>query len=142
MVVSKRLAKFGLKLIVGDLVYASPGSDEDGIEANTEIGNDALEAKESENERSREKESDDGYSNSRAQRNKRPVITIDERNIDKHTIYDLLLPLPGYDITYPSNEAAGWYTELLAQDGLSEMDFKQSVKYLARSLIVTVFIDY
>lgn len=139
-VVSKRLAKFGLTPIVGDLVYASPGSDEEDIEADTEIVNDESQLKEPENERSTEKEGDGGDCKSRAQRNQRKVIAIDESNMQNYTINDVLLPLPGFDITYPSNEVAGWYTELLEADGLSELDFKQSVKYLAHSLIYFLFI--
>ncbi len=134
-VVSKRLAKFGFKPIVGDLVYA-PGDEGDDSELQTEIDKDESQQEEAESEKAVEMEGDGAKKNKRkVQRNQRKVIFVDESNIDKYTINDVLLPLPGYDISYPSNEVADWYTELLAVDGLSEMDFKRSVKYSSHSLI-------
>ncbi|XP_057372375.1 pseudouridylate synthase 7 homolog [Daphnia carinata] len=124
-VVSKRLSTFGPKPIVGDLVYA-PGSSNDDVDPEIEMENeDQVEA---ETDQSNEKDVDGEKSNKKAQRNQRKVIFIDENNIHNYTINDVLLPLPGFDITYPANEVAKWYTELLQADGLSEMDFKQSTK--------------
>lgn len=119
-VVSKRLAKFGLQPIVGDLVYA-PGQAEEGQEADFEL----------EEQTEEEGAATDGSaspSGQRAQRNQRQVIFVDEKNIGDYTIQDVLLPLPGYDILYPANEVAQWYQELLAADGMAETSFKQSVK--------------
>lgn len=110
---------------MGDLVYA-PGVEHD-VEPDTENENDEIHEKE-ETEEEASAESKNESSNKRAQRNARPVIALDESNISNYTIHDVLLPLPGFDITYPSNEVANWYTELLVVDGLTEMDFKQSVK--------------
>lgn len=127
-VASRRLAKYGLTPILGDLVYA-PGHEND-VEAETEIDQEEIPPKEeeAEPEASSVTESDDSSSRNRAQRNARKVIAIDAINIANYTIHDVLLPLPGYDITYPSNEVANWYTELLNADGLTELDFKRSVK--------------
>ncbi|EFX80696.1 hypothetical protein DAPPUDRAFT_318408 [Daphnia pulex] len=94
-IVSKRIAKFGAKLIVGDLVYA-PG--------------------------------DSGRRDNKRQHNQREVIFIDQNNIHKYTIYDVVLPLPGCNITYPANEVAGWYKDLLLADGLLEKDFNSGLR--------------
>jgi tRNA pseudouridine13 synthase len=83
-IVSRRIAKFSLNLIIGDLVYDP-------------------------------------------QHNQ--VIFIDDGNIHKYTIYDVVLPLPGPDIIYPANEIAGWYDDLLKADGLSEEDLNRNSKY-------------
>ena len=91
-IVSKRIAKFGLKLIIGDLVFAQ-GNDNNGLH------------------------------------NQREVIFIDDGNIHKYTIYDVVLPLPGPDIIYPANEDIDWYDDLFKADGLSEKDFKLKSKY-------------
>lgn len=113
-------------------MYA-PGDEGDDSELQTEIDKDESQQEEAESEKAIEMEGDGAKKNKRkVQRNQRKVIFVDESNIDKYTINDVLLPLPGYDISYPSNEVAGWYTELLAVDGLSEMDFKRSVKYILR----------
>ena len=120
---SKRIAKFGLKPILGDLVYVpgSEGDDMDAEIANNENVPDEL--------GSSDKEGDGDKTRGRAQRNQRKVMTINESNINEFSMKDVLLPLPGFDIEYPANEVANWYTELLAEDGLSESDFKRSVKY-------------
>jgi tRNA pseudouridine13 synthase len=67
--------------------------------------------------------------NKNRQQNQREVIFIDQNNIHKYTIYDVVLPLPGCNITYPANEVAGWYEDLLLADGLLEKDFNLSLKY-------------
>ena len=89
-IVSKRIAKFGSKVIVGDLVFPK--------------GNNG-------------------------QHNQREVIFIDDGNIRKYKIYDVVLPLPGPDTIYPANEIAGWYDDLFKADGLSENDFHLNSKY-------------
>ena len=89
-IVSKRIVKFGSKVIVGDLVFPK--------------GNNG-------------------------QHNQREVILIDDGNIRKYKIYDVVLPLPGPNTIYPANEIAGWYDDLFKADGLSEKDFKLKSKY-------------
>lgn len=92
---SKRIAKFGLKPIIGDLVYAPASGGSDAV-------------------------SDENGT----------VLFITEGNIHNYTINDILLPLPGSDDTiYPSNEVAGWYTDLLLMDGI--LDFKERIGFVA-----------
>ena len=51
---------------------------------------------------------------------------LDESNIGNYNMYDVVLPLPGYDVIYPANEVAQWYNEQLETDEMS--GFKQNVK--------------
>ncbi len=130
-VVSKRLSKFGLVPIVGDLVFAPGTSSDCDVDAEMEsVAEEAENDQVGDEDANGDKEADGEKSIARAQRNQRKVIFIDENNIKDYTINDIVLPLPGFDITYPANEAAGWYRELLEADGLTEMDFKQSTKYV------------
>lgn len=46
------------------------------------------------------------------------VVVITTDNIGQYSIYDVVLPLPGYDIVYPQNELKQRYDELLAADGV------------------------
>ncbi len=103
--------------IVGDLVYV-PAKDDDcedeivQVEANIRSSNYTG--------------GDDESSNSSK---KWKVIFINENSLHNYTIYDVVLPLPGYNIIYPANEVADWYKDLFLSDGLSEMDFERSAKY-------------
>lgn len=54
------------------------------------------------------------------------VITAE--NINNYTIHDVVMPLPGYDIMYPENEAHTWYREMLEKDGLSIDNLRHSNK--------------
>ena len=61
--------------------------------------------------------------------NQREVIFIDDGNIHKYTIYDVVLPLPGPDTIYPVNEDIDWYDDLFKAEGISERDFNLKSKY-------------
>jgi tRNA pseudouridine13 synthase len=67
--------------------------------------------------------------NNNGQHNQREVILIDDGNIHKYTIYDVVLPLPGSDIIYPANEDIDWYDDLFKAEGISERDFNLKSKY-------------
>jgi len=101
-IVSQRIQKFGLKPIVGDLVFKDNESKEvlDEIIDGEEIKED-------------EEETDVNIV-------KFPEVeTISEENLSKYTIFDVVYPLPGCDISYPKNEIRKWYIDLLAKDGLT-----------------------
>nr|XP_002741613.2 PREDICTED: pseudouridylate synthase 7 homolog [Saccoglossus kowalevskii] len=49
-------------------------------------------------------------------------------NINDYSIYDIVLPLPGYDITYPHNEVADWYKEMLMKDNIHIDGLKHKVR--------------
>ena len=64
------------------------------------------------------------------------VLTDDDIARDTFTIYDVVLPLPGYDVTYPANKIYKYYKTTLAEDGLDienmrrkEKDFSLPGKY-------------
>ncbi|XP_014670043.1 PREDICTED: pseudouridylate synthase 7 homolog [Priapulus caudatus] len=76
--------------------------------------------------RCKEKSDGDGGTVDNPQRSGVRALTEDE--VHQYDITDIVLPLPGYDITYPANEVADWYKELLAVDGLSSAALKHKVK--------------
>jgi tRNA pseudouridine13 synthase len=147
-VVSKRLSKFGPMPIVGDLVFALGTSSDCDVYVEIGLLNEESIAEETESDQSGDeeangdKEADGEKSKAKAQRNQRKVIFIDENNIKDYTINDIILPLPGFDTTYPDNEVAGWYSELLEADGLTEMDFKQSTKYVYFFFVLFLVLFY
>ncbi|KAM8710084.1 hypothetical protein ACLKA7_016819 [Drosophila subpalustris] len=115
-IASRRIKEFGLLLIPGDLVYVEednnqqvPDAEEstpaaetvDPVEDDMEVDADNLLEEES-----------------IFKRKVRP-LTAEDIASDKYKLSDVVLPLPGYDITYPNNECAAWYEEMLAEVGLS-----------------------
>lgn len=119
-IVSKRIAVFGVKPILGDLVYGR-NIDGDNTKSTTEMCDDEPQEK---------MESDLSSNSSNQEKDSHPnIVLIDENNIHYYTIDDVVLPLPGYGAIHPANQVVTWYKELLLADGLSEMDFKRSAKY-------------
>lgn len=94
------------KPIIGDLVIAQDAAVAEDYVA--EDGDEAGVADDTDAEPASKKQ--------RSASNAVVVITAD--NIDKYSIYDVVLPLPGYDIAYPQNELKQRYDELLAADGV------------------------
>ncbi|KAJ2129569.1 multisubstrate pseudouridine synthase 7, partial [Coemansia sp. RSA 788] len=47
-----------------------------------------------------------------------PVL-VTEENASDYSIYDVVLPLPGWDVRYPEHQVKNVYEELMAKDGLS-----------------------
>lgn len=60
--------------------------------------------------------------------NKQEIKILDENDVENYTIYDIGLPLPGFDVKYPENAIKEWYKELLEGFGLSLEMHKQKVK--------------
>ncbi|KAJ2850711.1 multisubstrate pseudouridine synthase 7 [Coemansia brasiliensis] len=54
--------------------------------------------------------------------NAKPTLVTAE-NINSYTIYDVVLPLPGWDIVYPEHSVKEVYTELMEKDGLTASGF-------------------
>ncbi|XP_063698572.1 pseudouridylate synthase 7 homolog [Culicoides brevitarsis] len=109
-VVTRRVKEMGLKLCVGDLIFA-----ENAVEA-------PLEAEIDENEP--EIEPEFPVDESIYKKMVRPLTEEDIKS-GKFSIFDIVAPLPGHDVTYPSNEMGEWYKELLAADNLSSEALKQ-----------------
>lgn len=119
-IVSRRIAAHGLELCEGDLVYV----DTMGI-CEDHIDDDAIEMNDDGNNEQPENANTD-----QASRFKAMVKPLTQADIDskKYSIFDVVLPLPGHDITYPSNECGQWYEDRLKRDGLSSELLKRKQK--------------
>ena len=59
------------------------------------------------------------------------VRQLTEEDLDSSTqysIYDVVMPLPGYDVMYPGNSMKDWYRELMDKDGLDVDNMRHKVK--------------
>lgn len=108
-IVSQRIKEYGLKPIIGDLVF----KDNAMKDVPVEIIDDEEEDKETD-----------------ANNVKFPEVeTISEENLSKYTIFDVVYPLPGCDIRYPDNEIGKWYIDILAKDNLTSEKLMKKNKY-------------
>lgn len=56
------------------------------------------------------------------------VKILSENDLKSYTIYDIVMPLPGFDVVYPENEIKTWYAEMLQSYNLSLAMPQQKVK--------------
>ncbi|KAG0210613.1 multisubstrate pseudouridine synthase 7 [Mortierella sp. GBA30] len=54
------------------------------------------------------------------------VLTAED--VDRYTIYDVILPLPGFDVIYPTHEVGEKYKDLMTKDGLNPLDMRRGTK--------------
>lgn len=114
-IVSERVIKFGLKPVVGDLVLITENLAENVVESNEETP-----------------EETDIEEIKCAQE----VKPLTEEDVNSYSIYDVVLPLPGYDVKYPANMVES-YTKILNEFGLDLNMPKQKVK-LVKLIIITI----
>ncbi|XP_052283945.1 pseudouridylate synthase 7 homolog isoform X2 [Dreissena polymorpha] len=105
LVTSQRVRQYGLKPMVGDLI----------IPLDTAAGNEQPE------------DNTEGLTDEVAPIKARPVV-LDEASIGKYTIYDVVLPLPGFDSVYPDNNLQGLYKEVMEKDGLDYTNMRRKHK--------------
>lgn len=123
---SRRISKFGLRLCEGDLVFVN--SENISTEILDDENADAGDEQNEQHDESLAPETEQPSENvSTFQAMVKPLTAADIES-NKYSIFDLVLPLPGHDITYPSNECAEWYEERLKQDGLSSEKLKHKQK--------------
>jgi tRNA pseudouridine13 synthase len=114
-VASKR-REIGLDVMEGDLVYTE-NAEQEIVEIPEEV-----EATEEETVEETTEEVESKYLTM-----VRP-LTAEDISSKAFTIYDVVLPLPGHDIKYPSNEMGTFYTELMEKDNLTSEKLKSKHK--------------
>ena len=91
--VSQRIQKYGLKVLVGDLVKSTDDSENDLVQ------------EDGDEERSRIES----------------VQAVTAETITKYSVTDVLMPIPGFKVSYPENEdLKKIYNDLLTADGLDQ----------------------
>ncbi|KAJ7781116.1 pseudouridine synthase [Mycena metata] len=134
-IVSERIRTYGAERpIVGDLVFDTTPEEDvsmpDALDGEAPPVEDDKEIPAAEDEK--EAPEDPSLSRSR-QRSKRPWVapkikTLTEEDLDKYTIFDVLMPLPGTDVAYPGGPLGEKYKEYLRVDGLDPDNFVRKQK--------------
>jgi tRNA pseudouridine13 synthase len=106
-VASERWSRYGNKVIAGDLVIvdtgakgANPGHDE--VDENGEVVVHPA-------------DDDVGLSYDDIYQRARP-LTAEEAESGRHSIFDIVLPTPGFDVEYPSNDIGDFYKEFMGSE--------------------------
>jgi tRNA pseudouridine13 synthase len=108
---SYRWATFGSKVMVGDLVLENIGESQQPAHS----GGDE-----------RDEDQNDELYNAKAH-----VLTAEDVASGRYTIFDIVLPTPGYDIFYPENAVGQFYKDFMARPengGLDPYDMRRKQK--------------
>lgn len=119
---SERWKRFGNRVIEGDLVLVDEHKDkvEGATKPAEEVDADG-EAVVQPDINDRAATTDEFFTRARA-------LTKEEADSGKYTIFEIVLPTPGYDILYPANEMAAFYKDFMASPrggGLDPHDMRR-----------------
>jgi tRNA pseudouridine13 synthase len=128
-IVSERIRKYGVdKPVVGDLVFET---DVDGGQRMTDqpstlLPDDILDGGQG-------APMADG-SSSPHKKTRKPwapprIKTLTEGDLNRYTIFDVIMPLPGTDVTYPGGPLGDRYREFLRMDGLDPDNWVRKQRY-------------
>lgn len=118
-IVSERIRQYGAyKPVVGDLVF-----EKDGVQSMTSQPLDSEAPLEDNIEDDAEETSTMDNSAGSQKKSRKPWVpprikTLTEDDLDKYTIFDVIMPLPGTDVAYPGGPLGERYREYLRMDGL------------------------
>ncbi|KAI1505541.1 pseudouridine synthase [Biscogniauxia marginata] len=104
-VASKRWDRFGTRVVKGDLVLVKP--DVSNTQTNGESAKDVKDS-------IHLLEADDVTEDTSGL--KVHALTDDEANSGKYTVFDIVLPSPGWGVMYPPNEIGQFYSEFMAKE--------------------------
>lgn len=126
---SERWKRFGSSVTEGDLVLVNDHADKvEGVIKAEEVDADG-EAIVLPGTDDRAANPDDLFERARA-------LTKEEAESGRYTIFDIVLPTPGYDIIYPSNEMEKFYEDFMASErggGLNPHDMRRQWKDISLS---------
>lgn len=131
-VVSKRIKQFGTVPVVGDLVYDKQNRKEIVSDETTDYPlNDNDDIKDKTDTAFVEEKDIDPMSSEASKENLEqndfPTVKIlTEEDLSNYTLADVIIPQPGWKVTYPTY-AKAWFDKFLAKDGLTT-DLRQNNK--------------
>ncbi|KAL6431202.1 hypothetical protein ACFW04_007127 [Cataglyphis niger] len=130
-IVSRRINQFGTNVIVGDLVYDKQSCQENITDETINYSlNDSDDFRETDvispEEINIDPAANKASEENLEQNNFSIVKSLKEEDLPNYTLADVVMPQPGWKVTYPSY-AKAWYDEFLTKDELTT-DLKQNNK--------------
>jgi len=129
MAASERWKRYGVAVVEGDLVLVDEHRGKTDALTNVEEVDQDGEAVVQPSADDRATREDDLFVRARA-------LSKDEVESGRYNIYDVVLPTPGYDILYPSNDMTSFYQEFMASErggGLDPQNMRRKWKDISLS---------
>jgi tRNA pseudouridine13 synthase len=108
-VASERIKRFGTSIVAGDLVIDDNAAGDPGAKSNSDDDELEEDLKEVQFTRAR-------------------PVSQEEIDSNSKTIFDVVLPSPGFDVVYPGNELADVYKTIMSNDGIDHTNMKRNIK--------------
>lgn len=134
--VSERWGLWGDKVVEGDLVLINEHKDTDTDNSNsngattttTTVEEDSA-GIDADGEVVIHPEGDDRAKGSASDFVRARALTAEQAASGRYSIFDIVLPLPGFDVIYPQNESGrDFYTRFMGQDGLDPFSMRRAQK--------------
>ncbi|KAL0568857.1 multisubstrate pseudouridine synthase 7 [Marasmius crinis-equi] len=119
-IVSERIRMYGAhEPVVGDLVFDEEPTEDTNQNQDEEMDD--------------EEENEPVSNRQRKKQNRKPwtpprIKTLTQEVLEKYTIFDVIMPLPGTDVAYPGGKLGERYKEFLEMDGLDPNNFVRKQK--------------
>jgi tRNA pseudouridine13 synthase len=129
---TNRWKVYGTKVMEGDLVLVTEHKEKDtGFKSTTNGPSEGIDPEgeviihPADDDRARSQHS---ANKNDAFERARPLTAV-EASSGAYTIFDIVLPLPGFDVIYPQNASGGeFYKQVMGEDGLDPYDMRRSQK--------------
>lgn len=109
---SARYEQFGAKVVEGDLVIVDKQAEKAALRDEVDENGEVVVHPAAEDTAVNP---DDIYQRARP-------LTAEEAQSGKYTIFDIVLPTPGFDVKYPDNKIGEWYKEYMASERGGNLD--------------------
>ena len=134
---SERIKQYGpTRPVVGDLVYAKQDTQAEAgiyylaLSSSPEILRiSSYTEKDEEKEEEEEEAPANGEEEEAVREEKGKVVVLStEEEVAQYTIDDVVLPVPGYAVIYPTNRIGECYHHLMAKDGITTETFRHKTR--------------
>lgn len=121
--ISSQRRELGVEVIEGDLVYTEAPQEPEVVDITDDVENIETESENAEDTTDSAEDATEQEVESKYLAMVRTLTAEDVAN-QTFTVYDIVLPLPGFDIKYPSNKIGKVYEELMEKDNLTSEKLK------------------